>query len=140
MVDWRSARDILRVSPSFHNKPRYDCIIVKVDEGRYIFARLLYIFGFTIDTKDYFTALILPMDLPPSPHYRTRNRDLRFTHVRARQRAFSVFISVESIVRGALLVEDFGAEYGDEYLVIDVVDSDMWLRLKMLGFVQRVNL
>jgi len=51
-----------------------------------------------------------------------------------------VFISVESIVQGALLVKDFGAEYGDEYLVIDVVDSDMWLRLKTLALVQRVNL
>jgi hypothetical protein len=139
-VDWCLARDLLRANPSFHNKLRYDCIIIKVDEGKYIFARLLYIFGYTIDTKDYLTALIQPMDLPPSSHHRTRNRDLRFTHVRARQRSLSVFISVESIVRGALLVEDFGAEYGDEYLVIDVVDSDMWLWLKTLALVQRVNL
>ena len=42
------------------------------------------------------------------------------------------------------LVQDYDPntplEYGDEYLAIDVVDSNMWLQLKTLALVQQVIL
>jgi hypothetical protein len=46
---------------------------------------------------------------------------------------------VESIVRGALISKDYGAEYGDEYLVVDVVDFDLWLRLKTLPLIHKAD-
>ncbi|EDQ99252.1 uncharacterized protein LACBIDRAFT_316752 [Laccaria bicolor S238N-H82] len=122
--DWCVATDLLRANPKFHGKPRYDCIIVKIDEEKYIFACLLYIFGLQVLDKEYHMALILPMDLPPDLENRGRDNDLRFNRVKARHHSLSVFISVESIIRGGLLATDYGSQYSDEYLVMDM-DSDM---------------
>ncbi|OJA17542.1 hypothetical protein AZE42_04203 [Rhizopogon vesiculosus] len=48
--------------------------------------------------------------------------------VRARPRAEAQFIPLQSIIRGALLVQD---AYFD-FLVVDAVDSDMFLRVKKM--------
>ena len=137
VVNWRLATDLLRINPLFHGQPRYDCAIVKVKEDEYIFARLLHTFECIIRDKTYYMALTLPMDLPPDHRFRVRNKDLHFIHIRARPRSSSTFISVESIVQGALMVKDFHSEYEDEYIVFDVVDSDMWQRLKTLPLSRR---
>lgn len=84
-------------------------------------------------------ALILPMDLPPDLENRGRDNDLRFNRVKARHHSLSVFISVESIIRRGLLATDYGSQYPDEYLVMDM-DSDMWLRMKALPLARRVDL
>lgn len=138
-VDWSLTTDLLRVNPKFHNKERYDCVIVKIDSDKFIFAQLLCIFTCEVKSTKYFLALILPLDLPPSTINRGRDRELRFTRLRSRPRLSSSFISVESIVRGALISKDYGAEYGDEYLVVDVVDFDLWLRLKTLPLIHRAD-
>ncbi|KAJ7939882.1 hypothetical protein B0H13DRAFT_1586736, partial [Mycena leptocephala] len=51
-----------------------------------------------------------------------------FYRLRARQRKSCQFISVHSIIRGALLAPDFD-KTGD-YLVADIVDSDLFFRLQ----------
>jgi hypothetical protein len=51
-----------------------------------------------------------------------------FHKVLAKPRASSQFISVKSIVRGALLVQDYESQ--EFHLVVDVVDGDMWLCVK----------
>lgn len=84
-------------------------------------------------------ALILPLDLPPDFKNHGRDSDLQFT-VKACHHSLSVFISVESIVRGALLATDYGSQYPDEYLVIDTADSDMWLQMKSMPLAHRVDL
>ncbi|EDQ99267.1 uncharacterized protein LACBIDRAFT_335192 [Laccaria bicolor S238N-H82] len=138
-VDWSLTTDLLRVNPKFHNKERYDYVVVKIDSKKFIFAQLLCIFSCEVKSTKYFLALILPLDLPPSLTNRGRDRELRFTRLRSRPRLSSCFISVESIVRGALISKDYGAEYGDEYLVVDVVDFDLWLRLKTLPLIHRAE-
>ncbi|RDX39862.1 hypothetical protein OH76DRAFT_1367092 [Lentinus brumalis] len=40
----------------------------------------------------------------------------------------TMFIHVDSIVRGALLVRDHAVSVHDDYFVIDIIDSDMFLR------------
>jgi hypothetical protein len=84
-------------------------------------------------------ALILPMDLPPDLENCGRDNDLRFNRVKACHQSLSVFISVESIIRGGLLATDYGSQYPDEYLVMDM-DSDMWLQMKSLPLARRVDL
>ena len=131
---------MLRVNPNFHNKERYDCVIVKIDDTKYIFARLLCIFSCVIKSTKYCMALILPLDLPPPLLNCGRNEELRFIRLRSRPRISSCFISVESIVRGALLAKDYGCEYKDEFLVMDVADQDMWLWMKSLILTHRADL
>ena len=117
--------DILRCNPNFHGNPRFDCVIVKTTE-RFIFAQLIFLFECTVDAIPYSFALIHPFDSPIGPR-RRKDVDLGFYRVREKPRQSSEFISVRSIVRGALLVEDFDRD-GDLF-VIDLIDSDMFLRL-----------
>lgn len=132
--------NLVRANPNFHNRPRYDFVLIKVDEAQHIFAQLVYIFGIQVDEKPYYLALVTPFDAVPSLFNRKRDGDLRLTRVRARPRSEAVIISTESIVRGGLLVEDFGSPIDGEHLVIDFIDGDMWWRMKHLTLARKVNL
>ena len=135
-MDWRLGVDYLRCSPEFHHHPRYDHVLVQVssNEGdnqcKYIFARLCFVFQCSVDGKQYSMALIHPYDAPPGTVNQRRDRELHFFKLCAKPRASSEFISVESIVRGALVAEDYGTK--GHHLVVDVVDPDLWLHVKEL--------
>ena len=128
-VDWRERIDYLRCNPSFNKKPRYDYIIVDTIRGP-IFAQLVLVFNYKVDGGDYPIALIHPFDAALSGPRRQKDADFGLFHVHAKPRTSCEFIFVRSIVRGALLVEDF--ERSGDLLVIDTVDTDMFLRLKQI--------
>lgn len=127
-VDWKAKTDYLRCNPLFHGQPRYDYIMVDTAQGE-IFAQLLYIFICKIDDTDYPLALIHPYD-EPIEEYPDKDEDLGLYRIQAGSRKTSEFISVESIIRGALVVDDFETE--NQFLVVDVVDSDMFIRMQEL--------
>ncbi|KAK0436805.1 uncharacterized protein EV420DRAFT_1281073 [Desarmillaria tabescens] len=141
-VNWTLLTDILRCSPNFHNHPRYDCVIVKDDDGPY-FAQLVQVFTCNIGGKDFPLALIQPFTEAVSLTTAKLDEDLGFYRVSAKKRDECIFISIYSIIRGALLVEDFGFNRGStnqsnqskEYLVVDIVDEDMYLRMKALAYI-----
>jgi hypothetical protein len=124
-VDWQQRRDLVRCSPNFHGFPRYDCVIIKTTDG-FIFGRLIFLFQFTVGGIAYPFAFIHPYDASIGPHQQ-KDIDLGFYRVRAKPRQSAEFISTDSIVRGALLVEDFGRV--NDHLIVDLVDTDMFLRL-----------
>ncbi|KAF7378401.1 hypothetical protein MSAN_00266700 [Mycena sanguinolenta] len=124
--NWADDTDYLRCSPSFHNQERYDAALVKTTTGN-IFVRLAFVFTCTIEDKTYPFGLVQALDVGTGRRS-AKDKALSFYHIRERPRKECEFISVYSIIRGALLAPDFDKR-GD-YLVIDVVDSDMFLRLK----------
>lgn len=63
---------------------------------------------------------------------RGRDKALRFTRVVARARSSCVVVEMETIIRGALLVKDYSSEYSSEHIVLEVVDPDMWWRMKSI--------
>jgi len=72
-------------------------------------------------------ALILPLDIPlPASRSFKDDFDLQITHVWARKRQDSAIISLESIVQGALLLEDDSPGCEGDYIVMSVIDQDMW--------------
>ncbi|KAJ7509792.1 hypothetical protein B0H11DRAFT_1846886 [Mycena galericulata] len=81
MGTWTSTADYLRCNPKFHGQPRYDYVLIKTAQQP-IFAQMIYLFS-CIDKL------------------------LRFHRVRAKPRKNSEFISVHSIIRGAVMVPDF---------------------------------
>jgi hypothetical protein len=125
-VTWKLMSDYLRCSPQFHNHPRYDHVLIRTTD-KFIFAQLIYIFSSVVGDATYPLALIQPLDSPTGAR-RLKDKDLGFFRLRARPRASSEFIYVRSIVRGALVARDF--EKPGDFLVIDLVDPDMFLRLK----------
>ena len=122
--------DLLRCSPKFYRKPRYDFIIVDTVGGN-IFARLICVFAIWVGGVGYPIAFVLPFDTYSGPaHICNKDKDLRLFRVRARSRTKAEFISVKSIIRGALLVQEFVQGRENEYLVMDVIDGDMFLRVQ----------
>jgi hypothetical protein len=72
--DWRMTTDLLRCSPRFYKRPRYDCVLIKTI-GRPIFARLLFLFTCQVNSTTYPVALIQPFDAYVGPP-RNKDRDL----------------------------------------------------------------
>lgn len=94
-----------------------------------MFAQILLVFKLTVANTEYSLALVQPYN----EHIRNRtktDRDLGFLRVRSGPRASSEFIFVESIVRGALLVD--ARDKDKDKLVVDTIDTDMFLRLRSL--------
>lgn len=81
------------------------------------------------DIQDYPVALIQPMD-EPIGRRKTKDKELRLIRVRQKLRSQTEFIPARAIRRGAVLVEE-GDTYG-EYYVMDILDGDMFLRVRHL--------
>ncbi|KAK7059887.1 hypothetical protein R3P38DRAFT_3523832 [Favolaschia claudopus] len=127
LSSWRPATDFLRCNPKFNGQPRYDCVLVNTQDKPF-FARLLYMFSCKVEGKSHPFALVLPLDAPT--RVKRVDKLLRFHRVRAKARKESEFISVHSIIRGCVLVQDI--EEPEEFVVFDVVDPDMSRRMKVL--------
>ena len=90
---------------------------------------MVFVFSVTIGRTKYPLALVQPFDAPVQSL--EKDEDLGFFRVKAQPRDKTEIFPVASIIRGALLVKDFDS-LADEYLVVDVVDGDMFLRIKDL--------
>ncbi|KAI0739985.1 hypothetical protein C8Q80DRAFT_1222134 [Daedaleopsis nitida] len=128
-VDWTTCTDLLRSNPDFFKEERYDGVLIQTAGGQ-IFGRLLMMFTCIIGESTYPIALVHPYDASVGSTRSQKDKNLGFYRVRARTRSRAEFFSVHSIVRGALLVPDFGKD-GD-FFVDDLVDTDMFLRMKKL--------
>ncbi|KAJ7443059.1 hypothetical protein B0H11DRAFT_1748735, partial [Mycena galericulata] len=128
MGTWTSTADFLRCNPKFHGHPRYDCVLIKTAQQP-IFAQIIYLFSCVVEDHSHPFALIQPLDAPTG-RLRRKDKLLRFHRVRAKPRKSSEFVSVHSIIRGAVLVPDF--DNADEFIVFDVLDTDTSRRLKSL--------
>lgn len=82
-----------------------------------------------VEGKSHPFALVQPLDAPRGPLKR-KDKLLRFNRVCAKPRKSSEIVSAHSIIRGAVLVPDF--DTAGEFLVFDVLDTDMSRRLKGL--------
>ncbi|KAI0658337.1 hypothetical protein C8Q70DRAFT_917521 [Cubamyces menziesii] len=129
MADWRQDTDLIRCSPSFFGMPRYDCIILRSAVGPDFFGRLLCMFTCTVGDKVEPIALILPYN-KPTRALPVKDHDLRFYRLHEQTRQRAEFVSLHAVRRGALLVQDF--ETKDDYLVHDLIDSDMFFRVQAL--------
>ncbi|KAF8546501.1 hypothetical protein OG21DRAFT_1491146 [Imleria badia] len=125
LVDWKLTTDHLRCNPFFFGHEHHDCVLIR-EADKHFFARLLFMFRFTIGERPFDIALILPMDTP------TGDRDLGFTRVRSKPPTSSEFVFLESVVRGTLLVPDFDSKHNDHF-VVDSIDHNMFLRIKHAG-------
>jgi len=124
MVDHCQYLDYLYCSPGFHGRRCQDVVILKTALG-YIFARLLFLFTCTVADNTFPICLTSPLDTCTG---QPRAKDLDLSLHRLRAKSSTEFFFVQSIVRGAPLIQDFG-KAGD-YFVMDVIDhtGDLYLR------------
>ncbi|KAJ7261681.1 hypothetical protein C8J57DRAFT_1071747 [Mycena rebaudengoi] len=124
-VDWRSARDILRCNPHFHDAPRFDSVIYEDDDNPLAMGQFYFIFRCHLPSD---AALDLAM---VRPFRRTSWQPNTPTDCPIREKLSLKschFIALEHVVRGALLSPIFGGKDGMHY-IIDCVDEDMYLRV-----------
>ncbi|KAF8148377.1 hypothetical protein BJ912DRAFT_1125700, partial [Pholiota molesta] len=127
-VSSRAVTDYLRCSPNFNHQPRYDHVIVNTPQGP-IFAQLVFTFTLKIAKQQYPIALIQPFERVKSTGAQLKkDSDLRFLRLRKVKDTKTEFIFVRSIIRGLVIVPAF--DKAEEYVVFDVLDSDMMLRVK----------
>jgi hypothetical protein len=138
MEDSTTATDFLRMNRNFHNQERYDSCLLNVDGTHAVFGQMVAVLGVIVDGEEHLVSIVLPYDRKLSEEgnpalqrtRRYRDKDMRFHRVRSRRMKDAVVVFSETILRGALLVLDHTCPYDDELLVVDVVDQDMWLRMK----------
>jgi hypothetical protein len=129
MVDWKPSTDRLRCNQSFYGAERRDHILVQ-SKGRHFFARLLCMFKFAVGDQTHALAYVESYCRPPGT-LRRRDKDLGLYRLRLRAKRYEI-ISLESVVRGAVLVKD--SKDSEDYFVVDTIDADMFLRMKGLVF------
>ncbi|KAG1796238.1 uncharacterized protein HD556DRAFT_1431370 [Suillus plorans] len=127
---WKLTTNYLRCSPSFHGHECHDCALIRTQDkdgcDKNIFVKLLFMFKHIVGNRTLDLALVLPMDA--SPRRRLLDRDLRLTRLHARPAASSEFITLHSIIHGALLVPNF--DNNGDYFLVDYIDTDMVLRVQ----------
>ncbi|KAF5346809.1 hypothetical protein D9757_013487 [Collybiopsis confluens] len=124
---WRLTTDILRCNPSFHKRPRYDFMIFQSERGP-VFAQLRYLFVCEVADRPYPIALIQAYRVLRSQS--SHDKDLGLLRILREQH--TELISIESIIRGAVAVpaSESDPQKLDDMLVWDVLDGDMFLRIK----------
>ncbi|KAG1874443.1 hypothetical protein F4604DRAFT_1880894 [Suillus subluteus] len=121
MVDWKQVTDHLQCNPQFHR-------VATLMAEETIFVRLIFLFRCSISNFGSFEfVLVQPYTVRINSACRT-DHFFKFTHVKAVPRASSIFVPLSSFIRGAVLVPD--PDHQDEHLVVDHIDSDMFLRMK----------
>ncbi|RXW22756.1 hypothetical protein EST38_g3097 [Candolleomyces aberdarensis] len=136
LEDSQLTTDFLRVNPNFHKHVRYDCALIQVDEATFVIGRLISVFGIRVEDQEMQYALVIPFDVPiprnsASKVNRDRSTHLRFKQLRSRNAQDSVIVPLASIVRGALTVKDSGSLHNDQFVIVDVVDADFFLRMRL---------
>ncbi|KAG2080500.1 hypothetical protein BD769DRAFT_1378868 [Suillus cothurnatus] len=111
-VDWKQVTDHLQCNPQFYGSPRFDHALIQLTAEATAFVWLVFLFRCRIPN-------IGPMEM---------DCPLKLTRVKALPKACSIFVPLSSFIRGAVLVPD--SEHQDEYIVVDHIDSDMFLRMK----------
>ncbi|KIY63093.1 hypothetical protein CYLTODRAFT_446826 [Cylindrobasidium torrendii FP15055 ss-10] len=155
-VDWEIHTDLLRCNALFNGSVRYDCVLVEDRTGGLpFFARIVTVFRcfpYPGSSFSLVLALVQPYTqrLENNSRKRKIDKDLRFYRVRSLPRRQSMLVPVENIVRGALLaedrmgqppivLEDWAPDFSrvQDYLVVDLIDEDMFIRMQSLEYVGR---
>ncbi|KAH9911521.1 uncharacterized protein BXZ73DRAFT_56902, partial [Epithele typhae] len=131
-VTWKTETDYLRCNPDFHNAPRYDSFIYQPWNNLSApveFARLQLIFTILSGGKSYPIVFAEAFDrLEQRPEY---DKPLGLCRLQSPSPHRCIFLPLQSMIRGAMITNDPGQGHGgNDYLAIDIVDSDMFLRLK----------
>lgn len=102
-------------------------MLVKSKHGHF-FARLLHLFQIQVDARSHTLAYVESYCRPPGT-IRRKDKDLGLYRLHKKAEQYEI-ISLESVIRGALLVPD--PDVLGEYFVVDTIDADMFLRMKNL--------
>ncbi|KAF8194006.1 hypothetical protein K438DRAFT_1542317, partial [Mycena galopus ATCC 62051] len=124
LEDWRGARDILRCNPSFHHNVRYDqCVLFNMMDPCLHCARLRALLRCTLPSGRQTDVALVHMF--ESSRWKPRTR-WAGCQIRDEVKECS-FLSMEHLIRGALLAPVSVASNEPTHFLIDTMDADMFL-------------
>ncbi|KAG2075569.1 hypothetical protein BDR04DRAFT_1005250, partial [Suillus decipiens] len=122
----QQSTDHLQSNPSFHVSPCFDCALVQLMAEQTIFVKIILMFKCKVpDIGSFQFALVQPYTTGILGGSCRIDRDLRLTQVKSVPRGDSIFVLLKSFIRGAVSACD--PEHQDEFLVVERIDSDMFL-------------
>ncbi|KAL0059534.1 hypothetical protein AAF712_013710 [Marasmius tenuissimus] len=134
VVNWDLVDDYLRSNPSFHGGERYDVALIDHADG-FFFARLVLLFKCKVECVEYLFALVQPLNARRG-YTQVMEKEMGLYRVRAQARMNTQFIPASSIIRGAVAIKNYGADFGDgeEYYIMDDLDEDLFLRMESFKY------
>ncbi|KAF6755045.1 hypothetical protein DFP72DRAFT_1123733 [Ephemerocybe angulata] len=138
---WEWEENIVRCNPLFHQAARYDSVMIQTDTPtKPLFARLLHLFTIA-NSKDPKSpriplALILPYDGVVPQRQADKDAFLGLHRVRPKGSGIPEIVFARTILRGTLLIPAFSDAtyiYASDHFVFDILDSDMFLRMKEIS-------
>ncbi|KAG1882178.1 hypothetical protein F4604DRAFT_1879586 [Suillus subluteus] len=103
---------------------------LKLTQDVSVFALLVFMFKCQLpDVGSFEFTLVQPFTAGIVGAPRRIDRDFRLTRIKAVPRASSIFVPLCSFIHSALLYPD--PAHQDEFIVVDHIDSDMFMRMKM---------
>ncbi|KAJ7264829.1 hypothetical protein C8J57DRAFT_1436238 [Mycena rebaudengoi] len=122
--DWRRRRDIIRCSPSFHSRPRYDCLLYSSDRPGMAFARARAFLRCNMATGRQIDLVLVNMF---SRSKWKPNTLWDGCQVHEEGKEYEILL-MDYVVRGALLTPARDSGKPDLHFLVDTVDADMFLR------------
>ncbi|KAJ6548779.1 hypothetical protein B0H19DRAFT_1299816 [Mycena capillaripes] len=124
-VDWTAQHDILRCSESFHGRPRHDCILYNAEADPLSFARLIALLRCQVPNGRCFDLAFVQCSKKSKWKPRTQWKGCQVVEESGKP----VFLPLDCVARGALLVRARGTTRNNLYFPLDTIDDDMFLRL-----------
>ena len=119
LESWDVLRDIAHCSPSFHDKPQYDCIIINTELVTY--ACLCLVFRCLLDSGVFHDISLVRIFKSTKWNPKTLWKNCQVYE----ESAFG-FVMVMYIVCACHMIPTFGGRQGQYYLN-DPIDNDMFL-------------
>jgi hypothetical protein len=124
LEDWTEGQDIMRCNPLFHGEPRFDCVIIHDDAPDLSVARLCDLIRCNLPSgKEIDLALVRRFS-------RSRWKPkTAWSGCRVLDEGMeSSLVSMDYVLRGALLCPVSQCEDEKAHYFVDTVDADMFLR------------
>ncbi|KIJ38049.1 hypothetical protein M422DRAFT_177113, partial [Sphaerobolus stellatus SS14] len=120
LEDRREKTDILRCNPNFHNRPRYDCVVINTSP--ITFAHLEFIF-----TCEDMSKRRCDIALVRNLEYSKWRLRTKWEGCTVLEEKSYTFVFLKYLIRGCHLIPTFKKDEGKCYLN-DLVDSDAFVR------------
>ncbi|KAF7314762.1 hypothetical protein MKEN_00950200 [Mycena kentingensis (nom. inval.)] len=122
--DWRSARDIIRCNPLFHGRERFDSLLINMTDPGLHFARVAALLRCKLPSgREVDVALARMFE---SSRWKP-NTVWAGCQIRDESKEY-VFLSMEYVIRGALMAPVSLERDEPTHYLVDTVDADIFLR------------
>ena len=124
LEDWTEGHDILRCNTSFHGEPRFDCVIIHDDAPDLSVARLCDLIRCRLPSKKHLDLALVHRFSRSHWKPKTVWSGCRVLD----EDVESSLVSMDYILRGALLCPVTQHKDEKTHYFIDTVDADIFLR------------